>query len=34
MLQDGLRGAADEAGFESEDDVADYITEARRQARQ
>jgi AbrB family looped-hinge helix DNA binding protein len=33
VLQDDLRGAAEEAGFTSEDDVADYITKQRRQAK-
>jgi AbrB family looped-hinge helix DNA binding protein len=30
MLQDGMKGAAAEAGFRSEEDVADYVTKMRR----
>jgi AbrB family looped-hinge helix DNA binding protein len=33
VLQNDLKGAAEEAGFSSENDVADYITETRRQAK-
>jgi AbrB family looped-hinge helix DNA binding protein len=31
-LQDRFEGAAKEAGFSSEEDVADYITQMRREA--
>jgi AbrB family looped-hinge helix DNA binding protein len=33
MLQNGLKGAAEEAGFTSEQDVAEYITEMRRESK-
>ena len=33
VLQNDLKGAAEEAGLASEDDVSDYITEMRRQAK-
>jgi AbrB family looped-hinge helix DNA binding protein len=33
VLQDDMKGAAEQAGFKSEDDVADYITDLRRQAK-
>jgi AbrB family looped-hinge helix DNA binding protein len=34
MLQSDMAGEAEGAGFQSEDDVAEYVTNARRQARQ
>ena len=34
VLQDDMQGSAQEAGFDSEDDVADYITDLRRQTKQ
>ncbi|MDR1264045.1 MAG: AbrB/MazE/SpoVT family DNA-binding domain-containing protein [Propionibacteriaceae bacterium] len=33
MLQRDLEGAAAEAGFNTEEDVSDHITQMRRQAR-
>lgn len=32
-LQEAMRGAAEEAGWESDDDVVDYIMEMRRESR-
>lgn len=32
-LQEAMRGAAEEAGWESDDDVIDYIMEMRRESR-
>lgn len=32
-VQDAMKGAAEEAGFESEEDVADYISDLRAESR-
>lgn len=32
-LQEAMRGAAEEAGWESDDDVVDYIMEMRRESQ-
>ena len=32
-FQDGMKGAAEEAGWSSDDDVVDYIMEMRREKR-
>ena len=32
-LQEAMKGAAEEAGWESDDDVVDYIMEMRRNSR-
>lgn len=32
-VQDAMKGAAEEMGFESEEDVADYISEMRAESR-